>query len=198
MLQAMSSSLSALVSRPLIPILIVSAGILAQLFISGVLSLLHGIIPNAFASYDKLVEEANSADTPLILIVCICILAPIGEEFLFRGVILYYAKRLLLPVLAVLLQAVLFGLYHGNVVQGAYATFMGIILGAIAYKFQSIVLSMLLHLTVNVSMYFVPAILYKTYNRSIITTAISGLLLVGVLSRLFGVWDGIGNKKQQS
>lgn len=198
LLHAMSSSLSALVSKPMIPILIVAAGVLAQLFVSGVLSLLHGIIPSAFTSYDKLVEEANSAHTPLILIVCICILAPIGEELLFRGVMLYYAKRFMLPALAVLLQAVLFGVYHGNIVQGSYATFMGIILGAIAYKFKSVVPSMLLHLTVNVSMYLVPAVLYKTYNVSIATTAVSGLLLVGVLGKLFGIFAGVENKKQQS
>lgn len=188
LLHAMSSSLSALISKPMIPILIIAAGILSQLFVSGVLSLLHGIIPGAFTSYDKLVEEANSADTPLVLIVCICILAPIGEELLFRGVMLYYAKRFMPPILAVLLQAVLFGVYHGNVIQGSYAGFMGILLGAVVCRFKSIVPSMLLHLTVNVSLYFVPEVLYRTYNISIVTTAVSGFLLVGVLGILFDIF----------
>lgn len=190
LLHAISSSLSALIKQPMLAVLIICVGILSQLFISGVLCLLHGIIPKAFASYDKLVEEANSANTPVILIICICILAPIGEELLFRGVMLHYAKRFMLPILAILLQALLFGVYHGNVVQGAYATFMGIILGAVACKFKSIVPAMLLHLTVNVSLYFVPQILYKTYNISIITTAVSGLLLAYVLGKLLGVWKG--------
>lgn len=184
---AVSSSLSALLSKPIIPVLIVAVGVLSQLFVSGVLNMLHRIIPDAFIAYDELASEVNSADTPFILILCVCLIAPIGEEFLFRGVILHYAKRFMLPILAVLLQAILFGIYHGNVVQGCYATFMGIILGAIAYRFKSIVPSMLLHLAVNLSMYFVPPILFKTYNMIIITTTVSGLLLVGALIKLFGI-----------
>ena len=185
LLHAVSSSFLALKSKPFIPILILLAGLCCQLFVSGVLCLLHGIIPDAFASYDKLVQEANSAKTPLILILCICILAPIGEEFLFRGVILYHAKRFMLPILAVLLQAILFGLYHGNVVQGIYAGFMGILLGAIVCKFKSIVPALLLHFTVNPSLYIVPKQLFSTHNISIITTAISGFLLVFVMAKLF-------------
>lgn len=187
LLHAVSSSLSIFLSKPTLSALLVAAGFLSQLFVSGVLCIFHSIIPNAFASYDRLVEKANSAQTPILLILCICILAPIGEELLFRGVLFSYAKQIQKPAAAVLLQAVLFGIYHGNLVQGVYASFMGIILGALAYKFQKITPAILLHLSVNVSLYLLPAQLYKTYNLCIVTTTVSGLLLVAIFGKLFEV-----------
>ncbi|WP_434309922.1 lysostaphin resistance A-like protein [Hominifimenecus sp. rT4P-3] len=58
----------------------------------------------------------------------ISILAPIIEEFLFRKVImdrlLAYGERA-----AVLVSALMFGLYHGNLYQFFYAFLVGIILG---------------------------------------------------------------------
>lgn len=60
--------------------------------------------------------------------VLISILAPIIEEFLFRKVImdrlLVYGERA-----AVLVSALMFGLYHGNLYQFFYAFLVGMILG---------------------------------------------------------------------
>ena len=75
------------------------------------------------------------------------LLAPIAEEILFRGLIL----RNLLPYgkkIAVFISALLFGLYHGNIVQTPFAFAVGLVLGYVAVEY-SIVWAMALHMFNN-------------------------------------------------
>lgn len=75
------------------------------------------------------------------------ILAPLWEELLFRGYVLrtlrLYGKRF-----AVMGSAVLFGLFHGNLLQTPYAVVMGLVLGYVAVEY-SIFWSVLLHMFNN-------------------------------------------------
>ncbi|MFR5029526.1 MAG: lysostaphin resistance A-like protein [Coprococcus sp.] len=56
--------------------------------------------------------------------------------------------------IAILLSALLFALYHGNLVQFCYALPMGILLALLATWTSSLLPSILLHITINVSSYF--------------------------------------------
>lgn len=87
-------------------------------------------------------------------IVAVAILAPIVEEVVFRGAIL----RLLLECfsgkkawIAIAISAVAFGLFHGNLAQAVNASFLGLILGWLYYRTQSIIPSMVLHMVNNVA-----------------------------------------------
>ena len=75
------------------------------------------------------------------------ILAPIWEELLFRGYILRalrpYGKRF-----AILGSALLFGLFHGNLLQTPYAILVGLILGYMTVEY-SISWAVLLHMFNN-------------------------------------------------
>lgn len=75
------------------------------------------------------------------------ILAPVWEELLFRGYILRtlrpYGKRF-----AILSSAVLFGLFHGNLLQTPYALLMGLMLGYVTVEY-SIIWAMLVHMFNN-------------------------------------------------
>lgn len=63
------------------------------------------------------------------------ILAPISEELIFRGVVLQslrpYGKRF-----AVVCSAVLFGVFHGNLIQTPYAFLLGIVLGYVTVEYS--------------------------------------------------------------
>lgn len=73
--------------------------------------------------------------------------APIVEELVFRGLILRglepYGKRF-----AILVSAILFGLFHGNLVQSPYAFVVGLVLGYTAMEY-SVVWAMVLHMLNN-------------------------------------------------
>lgn len=75
------------------------------------------------------------------------LLAPVAEEILFRGLIL----RNLLPYgkkIAIFVSALLFGLYHGNIVQSPFAFAVGLVLGFVAVEYN-IVWAMALHMFNN-------------------------------------------------
>lgn len=61
------------------------------------------------------------------------VLAPVFEELLFRGLLFNIFKKYTKAIYAAALSAVLFGIYHGNVVQAVYGSIMGFLF-ACAYE----------------------------------------------------------------
>lgn len=89
---------------------------------------------------------SGSADT-MSMFLYASILAPVGEELLFRG----YVLRSLKPFgtrFAVWGSAILFGLFHGNLLQTPYAVLMGLLLGYVTVEY-SIGWSIMIHLFNN-------------------------------------------------
>jgi len=95
---------------------------------------------------------------------------------IFRAVILGRAKRLYGFKYANILQAILFGVYHGNLVQGIYAALIGLILGAVSFRFQTVYASIALHMIINASSLLMALIPDKLI--SYIAVTISGAILM--------------------
>lgn len=117
-----------------------------------VLSLLVGAaaaaFPDAFASYQELMKSLDTENSILALPYVI-LLGPVAEELLFRGVILDRLKPAFSFRVANILQAVLFGIFHGNVIQGIYAFVFGMVLGMIVHVTGTVYASMLTHIVFN-------------------------------------------------
>lgn len=83
-----------------------------------------------------------------ILFVLLTVIAPVFEEFVFRGAVM----NLLKPYgggLAVFVSAFGFGIYHGNFQQFFYAFALGICLGYVAYATNSLFCTTVLHAMFN-------------------------------------------------
>ncbi len=121
-------------------------------FASSILTfIVSTVFPGWLEAYEELLENTGLIPSSLSpLIVCYAVLlGPISEELIFRGVIMRYA-RLVFPFwLANIFQAVLFGVFHGNMIQGCYAAAFGLILGYICERGGSIYFSILLHMLYN-------------------------------------------------
>lgn len=120
-------------------------------FISSIItSLLAELVPSWMDRYEDLMDSAGMDDSLTVFLFCYSvILAPIGEELIFRGVTLRTA-RLAVPFwVANILQAVLFGVFHGNVIQGCYAAFLGLFLGYVCERGGSIYYSIFFHFLFN-------------------------------------------------
>lgn len=93
------------------------------------------------------VEMATSVSDSPSMFFYACIAAPISEELLFRGLILRglmpYGKKF-----AVFTSALLFGLYHGNLVQSPFAFLVGLIFAYTAAEYN-IAWAMVLHVWNN-------------------------------------------------
>ena len=94
-----------------------------------------------------ILEEVSGSTDSFSMFLYASILAPVAEELLFRGWILRslrpYGKRF-----AILGSAVLFGVFHGNLLQTPYAFFVGLILGYVTVEY-SIIWAMGIHLFNN-------------------------------------------------
>ena len=157
-------------------IFLIIGGYCAQLFVDGILTLVEPYFVEQFAEYGKMVETITGVGSSWVMLLAVIFVAPIGEELLFRGLIQRYGLKNFAPVLAICLQGLIFGLYHGNLIQGIYAFFMGIVLGFIAYKTGTILTSIVLHICVNGSLLLVPESLYEGTGRTIATTVLAGIL----------------------
>ena len=82
------------------------------------------------------------------LVIYSCLIAPLMEELIFRGVLLKKARRFG-DRTAVVFCAVMFGLMHGNLNQCLYAVVIGLVLGYVAVRTNRIFYNVLLHMAVN-------------------------------------------------
>lgn len=86
------------------------------------------------------------------------ILAPFAEEAVFRGAVLRVLLRLFDKKwhwIAIAISAILFGLVHGNVQQFVHATLIGLILGWMYYRTDSILPGVLFHWVNNSAAYVI-------------------------------------------
>lgn len=81
------------------------------------------------------------------------IVSPLAEEAVFRGLIYNRMKRCFPLPIAMVLSSLLFGCYHGNMVQAVYGTLLGILIAYTYEKYDSFVVPVLFHGVANVSIY---------------------------------------------
>ena len=108
-------------------------------------------LPRLFPAYES-VTEAIYGGSLLSQTLASVVTAPVLEEVLTRGLI-YGRLRTWFADLrpAILLGALIFALFHGNVVQGTYAFFLGLYFVSLYEAYQSLLLPMLAHAAANAS-----------------------------------------------
>lgn len=77
------------------------------------------------------------------------VLVPIVEEMLFRGIILKGLLKAYRPWLAILISALIFSFAHVNPNQFLPTAIYGVVLGWIAYWLNSILPTIVMHMTIN-------------------------------------------------
>ena len=82
------------------------------------------------------------------MILTMVIIAPVTEEFIFRGVVLNTFKKYG-SGFAVVSSSLLWALMHGNIVQAVPVFGMGLILGVVALRSKSIIPSIIIHMINN-------------------------------------------------
>ena len=105
------------------------------------------------------------SETPLpLLFVLTVILAPIVEELIFRKLLLdrlsVYGGKF-----AIIVTAVAFGLFHGNLDQFFYAALVGVVLGYVAVKSGNWLYSVALHMVMNFIGGIIPVFVNDSYEK---------------------------------
>ena len=167
-------------SRPariaLLACVLLALGLVLQVTLSCVLTLVLPLFPEVMDAYLELMELAGiSGEMDIATFVEAAVVAPIAEEAICRGVMLEFCLRAVCPELqgiwlqhgdgerpaarpkvssrrfwvANAIQALLFAIMHLNVVQGVYAFALGMLLGWIVRRTGGLRAATLLHMAVN-------------------------------------------------
>lgn len=138
---------------PLEAVLMFAAGMTAGALGSAATQAINSVIDKIFHTGE--IKEAFSGSLPqnvtqfAVFAFCICFVAPIAEEFLFRDLLLK-PLRAYGDLTAAVVSGLFFGLYHGNFDQFAYAALTGFFFSVIAIKYNSILPTVLLHTANNI------------------------------------------------
>ncbi|MGN0647228.1 MAG: lysostaphin resistance A-like protein [Oscillospiraceae bacterium] len=95
-------------------------------------------------------STGSSPTKLMITVLYACLIAPITEELVFRGVFLKNMSRVS-QRFGIFTSALFFALAHQNIPQGVLAFLLGILLGYITIKHNSLVPAMIVHFVVNVT-----------------------------------------------
>lgn len=137
---------------------------------------------------ESVITAKSSLAANILMYSYVCILGPVIEELLFRGIILESMKKYN-EWFAVIFSSLIFGLMHGNVPQAVNGFVVGIVLGAIYVRSGSLVPPCIIHIFMNtltsllaVMMYSDPELFDTLMSGSF--SGLEGFAFVGILINL--------------
>lgn len=81
------------------------------------------------------------------------LISPVTEEIVFRGLVFNRMRRYYPHAAAILVSGALFGVYHGNPVQGVYGGCMGVLMAYLYERMHSFLIPCLFHAAANLTVY---------------------------------------------
>ena len=118
-------------------------------------------------------DFVDLANNPIGILV-LCIIAPIAEEYLFRGLMMRKMLRWnISPWYAIIASSIMFGLIHLNPAQIPGAIILGIVMAWMCYRTRSLIPGIIIHITNN-TLCLIPEECYDTYIVS--TPMMEGIL----------------------
>lgn len=81
------------------------------------------------------------------------LISPFAEEVVFRGVIYNRLRRLYNPAIGIVASGILFGVFHGNLVQGVYGGCLGMLMAYLYEKSGRLWIPFLFHAVANMAVY---------------------------------------------
>lgn len=172
-------------------VILIFFGVAMQFLAHSVLNSVYYVAADSklFKDYGEIIQKLNGKTTPLIYLYTM-IFGPFIEEYIFRGLIYSSARQGFGHIAANCIQALMFALYHGNVIQGIYAFVLGMLLGYAAEHKKSMLELVALHMIVNITGIFVAPFVMSlsigivgTFGTYMMGIAISSLYIVWVIVR---------------
>ncbi|NBG86923.1 CPBP family intramembrane glutamic endopeptidase [Isachenkonia alkalipeptolytica] len=148
-------------------------GVFFSLFLFALMSLTN--IHRLFPSHGEVMEAIVPVEGNFLLIfLSVAIVVPLFEEVMHRGIIYQQLKKGFSVPMAIIFQALIFGVFHFNWLQGIYAFIGGIVLALLYEYTKSLWAPILMHMGWNATSLFIPPIY-------------SNLVLAGVLVLSLGM-----------
>lgn len=127
----------------------VSIAITLQLVSGKIAAFISDFLSQAgITAYEPDFSTGQDMKNLVLMIIYTCLIAPVTEELLFRGFVLKNLSRAS-QRFGIIASAVLFGLWHENIAQFVLAFIMGIFMGYLTVKHDSLVPAIICHMAVN-------------------------------------------------
>lgn len=162
----------------------------AAFFIAYALMFCGNILGNAVADIvgvlkgsrvNNVVAGAVGSANIFLVFVYVVICAPIAEELIFRKLL---ADRMIRfgEGTAIVASGLMFGLFHGNLNQFAYAFLVGMFFAFIYVKTGNIKYTIILHMLMNFVGSILPAVILRLSAGSSVTVSIYTFVMLGVMA----------------
>ncbi len=147
-----------------------------ELILSCVLITIGSVFPGSMDGYSQVVTSMGFTNLSVVSTIATLVAAPLAEEILFRGLIMKLLQKGGYNFwVANVIQAVFFGIVHGNLVQGLYAFVMGFTFGLIYKRTGKIWACIVAHIVFNA---------FGTYGVALIfghVETLVGIILPGIV-----------------
>lgn len=174
----------------LMAILMQTGGAYLQDAITGLISIPEDITEAYNEGYNALTSMSSG------MIIYVCLVAPFIEEGVFRLLIISLGKKYLPFWIINIIQALAFGIYHGNLIQGTYAFVLGLLLGAIYRYMGGYLASAFVHAGINTAGLTMMSMLPNSYSPVVeFAIGIVCLAIVTLIVLIYYRADNINKKK---
>jgi membrane protease YdiL (CAAX protease family) len=166
-------------------------GIIATFFVGVALTSVVGIflqltgLPEMFNESQELVDSLVGGGNVLLTLIGVGILVPIIEELTFRGFLLSTLSRGFKVYIAVVIQALCFAAFHGNILQASYTFFVGLVAGLLVVWFKSVKPAIMLHVGFNSVNVLAAHFIQK--NEVLTSTILGIFILIGLSISVYGL-----------
>ena len=151
----------------------------AQFVCSIVMAVIAFVFPEVFKDYEKLMEGVDINVLPAwATLFIVAVWAPLAEEIVFRAMIFRTLRKGFALWPAAVLSGIAFGVYHMNLIQGVYASLLGILLAYIYEKTNSLLGVYLFHLSFNLMNYGISFI----WQQAGLSEIIQGLITLALMA----------------
>ncbi|MCX0386941.1 CPBP family intramembrane metalloprotease [Clostridium perfringens] len=130
---------------------------------------LSGILTKLIPSYKEVVNQLATSRASVLQLIITIVLIPIYEEIFYRGIIFGYLRKNFNIIMAIVVQALVFGVMHLNLVQGIYTFILGIVLALIYMYSESILGNITVHIIFNLlGILIIPKLLSNILSINIV------------------------------
>ena len=103
-----------------------------------------------YQEYQETMDQMTEGKSICFLILCMGIIAPLAEEIVFRWLIYLRLRDYMKMGTAAVISGLIFGIYHGNLVQAVYAGLLGMLFAYFLDISGCLLSSVLLHMGANI------------------------------------------------
>ena len=132
------------------------------------------------ASYGQ-VQQTFYTGSLLLEITALCIVIPLVEELLYRGIVYGRAREWLGIKWGIVVSALIFGLIHMNLVQFVYASVFGLLLAGLTERSNGVQAAIAAHMAANLtSVLRAETSVFAFLNKSLPAQIAATVLLLGI------------------